>query len=276
MFATLSLVYALWPLVGWLMVQDQPDARTAQPGATGLIKFRVGKNFPVLLFAVLLSAMTVSVVRMGLSLSMKAIHFSPAAIAGTNVVAGMVTIPIVLGSGVLSDRLGRRLFLILGFLLAALGSLLLVSAGHLWQFWVVAAAVLVSRSTTGSLASALAADILPPQALSRGLPWVGTMNWVSGVIGFAVSGYLIEILGSHNLYRISALLSLAAIGLIGLLSGQRKKALTRSTQQRSGQPAPASTANWAISCESAEKPSRPRRSPARPAGHTQDGQARHR
>jgi MFS family permease len=257
MFATLSLVYAVWPLVGWIMVQDQPEARAAQPGTTRSTRFQTGKNYPILLLAVLLSAMTVSVVRMGLSLAMKAVHFSPAAIAGANVVAGLVTIPIVLGFGALSDRLGRRLFLILGFLLASLSGILLVSAGKLWQFWVVASAVLVARSISGSLASALAADFLPPQSLGRGLPWLGTMNWVSGVIGFALSGFLIEILGSNNLYLISALLSLAAAGLIGLLSGQRKKvpALARSAQQVPGQTGSPSTPSWAIGCESAEKSS---------------------
>jgi MFS family permease len=169
----------------------------------------------------LLFAMTVSVVRMGLSISMKAIDFTPAAISGANVVGGLVTIPLVLGFGALSDRLGRRFFLVLGYLLAAFGSVSLVMAEQLWHFWIVSAAVLVARTIGSSLASALATDILPPQALGRSLPLLGTMTWASGVLGFAGSGYAIETLGASNLYLIATLLSLAAAGLMGLLPRQR-------------------------------------------------------
>ena len=137
----------------------------------------------MLLLAVLLSAMTVSVVRIGLSLSMKAIHFSPAAIAGANVVGGLVTIPVVLGFGALSDRLGRRLFLALGYLLAAFSGVSLVLAEQLWHFWIVASAVLIARSISGSLASAMATDILPPQTLGRSLP-----VWHDG-LGFGCVGF---------------------------------------------------------------------------------------
>jgi MFS family permease len=255
MFATLSLVYAVWPVVGLVMVQDQPENRAARSAAARSTGFQLGKSYPMLLTAVLLSAMTVSIVRIGVSLSMKAVHFSPAAIASTNVVAGLITIPVVLGLGALSDRLGRRLFLTVSFMLAALSSILLVSAEKLWQFWVVASVVLITRSISGSLAATLASDILPQQALSRGLPWVGTMNWVSGVIGFGVSGYLLENLGANSLFLISASLSLVAAGLIGLLSGQRKKALDLARFAHPVQEKPGSllTASWAINHETSEK-----------------------
>jgi MFS family permease len=255
MFATLSLVYAVWPLVGAILVQDQSVDRATRSPAASLTGFQLGTSYPMLLFAVLLSAMTVSIVRIGVSLSMKAVHFAPAAIASTNVVAGLITIPVVLGLGVLSDRLGRRLFLTVSFLLAALSGILLISAEKLWQFWVVATLVLITRSITGSLASTLASEILPSQALSRGLPWVGTMNWISSVIGFAVSGYMLENLGANSLYLISASLSLLAAGLIRLLARLQKNALTTapSAQQVIGQPGSLSAASWAINYESAEK-----------------------
>jgi MFS family permease len=238
MFASLSLVYAIWPVIGWFVAKDQLETRPDRSESGRSTKLYVGKPYIMLLLAILLSAMTVSVVRMGLSLSMKAVQFSPASIAGTNVVAGLFTIPIVLGFGALSDRLGRRLFLILGFALAAISSILLVSADKLWQFWIVASAVLIARSVSGSLASALAADILPPQSLGHSLPWLGTMNWVSGVIGFAGSGYMLETLGANSLYLGAAFLSLVAAGLIGWISGQQNKRRAKTTlvQQTQEQP----------------------------------------
>ncbi len=224
MFAALGLIYALWPLVGLLMVKDKPVARTVKPSPASMISARPGKGFHLLLLGVLLSAMTISVSRLGLSLSMKASQFSSAAIAGASVVGGLVTIPVVLGIGMLSDRLGRRLFLILGYLLASSSAITLVIAGQLWHFWAAAAAMLLARSISGSLASALATDILSPEALSRGLPWLGTMTWVAGVLGFAASGYVIDTLGADNLYWIAAALSLAAAAIIGLLRERAKEA----------------------------------------------------
>lgn len=221
MFALLGLVYAVWPLVGLWKVQDKPVTKEAKPEVEKLAAVRLSRSYPLLLLAVLLSAMTVSVVRIGLSLSMTAGQFSPASIAGVNVVGGLATIPVVLGFGALSDRLGRRLFLALGYLMAAFSGVSLVTAGQLWRFWIVAAAVLIARSINGSLASALATDILPPQSLGRSLPMLNTMAWASGVVGFAVSGYVIETLGAGSLYLIATLLSVVAAGLVGILPGRR-------------------------------------------------------
>jgi MFS family permease len=220
MFTLLSMVYAVWPFVGLWKVQDKPATKAYRPDAAKSARFRLTRSYPVLLLAVLFSAMTVSIVRIGLSLSMEAIQFSPAAIAGVNVVGGLVTIPVVLGFGVLSDRLGRRLFLASGYLLAAFSAISLVTARQLWQFWIVAAAILIARSISGSLASALATDILPPQSLGRSLPVLSTMAWASGVLGFAASGYVIESLGARDLYLIATLMSIVAVGLIGMLPGR--------------------------------------------------------
>jgi MFS family permease len=232
MFVLLGLVYAIWPLVGLWKLQDKPAIKEAKNQAAQPAGINSGRGYQWLLLAVLLSAMTVSVVRMGLSISMKAIDFSPAAISGANVVGGLVTIPLVLGLGALSDRLGRRLFLALGYLLAAFASVSLVMAEQLWHFWIVAAAVLVARTIGMSLASALATDILPPQALGRSLPLLGTMTWASGVLGFAGSGYVIDTLGASNLYLIATLLALAAAGLMGALPRQRQEIVPDQNGQR--------------------------------------------
>jgi SET family sugar efflux transporter-like MFS transporter len=232
MFTLLGLVYAVWPLVGLWKVQDKPFTKASKPETAKLSSPRSSRSYYLLLLAVLLSAMTVSVVRIGLSLSMQAIHFTPAAIAGANVVGGLVTIPVVLGFGSLSDRLGRRLFLALGYLLAAISGASLLIAEQLWQFWVVAAAVLIARTIGGSLASALATDILPPQTLGRNLPILGTMNWASGVLGFAGSGYVMETLGASNLYLIATLLPLVAAGLMVMLPGRSHEVASDQNRQR--------------------------------------------
>ena len=217
MFTALALVYALWPLVGLLQVRDIPASQAVPPKSRNALQVRPGRTFTLLLLSVLLVAMTISISRLGLSLSMKARLFSPAAIAGTNAVGGSVTIPFVLGLGLLSDRVGRKLLLSFACLLAASSTVLLISANQLWHFWVVAAAVLVARSISGSLASALATDILAPEVLGKALPGLNSLNWVAGVLGFAGSGYVMETLGRNSLYWMATIFSLVAAAIIGLM-----------------------------------------------------------
>jgi MFS family permease len=218
MFTMLGLVFALWPLVGFWKVEDRPASEVTKTMPTKSVGNSLNPSFRLLVLAVLFSSVTISIVRMGLSLSMKDIQISPAAISGSNVVGGLVTIPVVLGIGVLSDRLGHKLFLSLGYLLAVLGSLILLQANHLWQFYIVSAAILISRSINTSIASALAADTLPKSALNRNLPLLNTMAWVSGVIGFAVTGYMIDTLGTSALYLVGSILAIVSVGLVGLMS----------------------------------------------------------
>ena len=50
------------------------------------------------------------------------------------------------------------------------------------------------------MSPAYATDLLSREAIGKTLPLVGTMNWVSGVIGFAGSGYVIDSFGTASLY----------------------------------------------------------------------------
>lgn len=217
MFTALGPVYAVWPLVG-LMIRAPRTIQPARLNAREVPTRRTDKRFSLLLLSAFLVAMTISISRLGLSLSMKAALFSASEIARTNVVGGLVTIPVVIGFGLLSDRLGRRLFLVIGYGLAALSALLLVSASQLWQFWIVSAAVLVARSISASLAAALATDLLPPEALGTAIPRLTSLNWMAGILGFAASGYMIERLGQDSLYWIATIASVAAAAITGWMA----------------------------------------------------------
>jgi MFS family permease len=213
-----------------LLVKDTQASQTAAPRVGTVSLIRPDRRFSLLVLTVLLVAMTISVSRLGLSLSMKASLFSPAAIARANVIGGLVTIPFVLGFGLLSDRVGRRPLLAFACVLAGLSTLLLLSANQLWHFWIVSAAVLVARSLSGSLASALATDILAPEALGKALPKLTSMNWVAGVLGFAGTGYVIETLGANSLYWMATILSLVAVAITALM--------TRPSESSAPQPCP--------------------------------------
>jgi MFS family permease len=226
MFTLLGFVYSIWPLVGLLKVQDQPLGSADNRKPSQYTGRKSSYGYRLLLLAVLCSALTISVVRMGLSLSMKANQFSPSAISGSNVIGGLVTVPVVLAIGGLSDRLGKRLFLALGYLLAVIGSLVLLKSSQLWHFWIVAAAVLISRTISSAMAPALATDILPKDTLQRYLPVLNTMAWLSGVLGFAATGFVFDTLGPGELYLMAACLSMASIVLIYMMSRKRRKVIT--------------------------------------------------
>ena len=90
---------------------------------------------------------------------MSSLNFSVAEVARTAAVGGLVTIPVIFIFGSLSDKFGRRRFLSFGYLLGAVGALILISADQLWQFWAATALIFIARSTDGTVAPAMATDL---------------------------------------------------------------------------------------------------------------------
>ncbi|HEX5809177.1 MAG TPA: MFS transporter [Anaerolineales bacterium] len=219
MFAALTVVWLLWPIVALTRVQDAPEcspaiANAARPLASA---DRPGSVLFFLLLTIFLASMTVSVGRIGLSLAMKGHQFSAGDVSTANAVGGMVTILVTLLTGNLSDRLGRKRVLALGYVIAVASTATLVSAHELWQFWVVSSLVLASRSVITSMAPAYTTDVLRRRFLGKALPLVGTMNWVSGVIGFAGAGYVLDAFGGRILYGMAALTALIAVVILVVL-----------------------------------------------------------
>jgi MFS family permease len=221
MFAVLAGVWAGWPLLGLLVLKDKPSSAPARfPAATPGGQPRFERAYYVVLLAVLLSTTTVYISRLGVSLSMQTLNFSPRALASTASVGGLITIPLTFLMGTLSDRLGRKGFLILGYLLAAAGSLSLGVATQLWHFWLVTILLLLTKSVNGSVAAAFTIDLLDRDRIGRGLPWLNAMNWLSGILGSAGAGFLMDSAGPTTLYLIAAALPLLAVALLGALPGR--------------------------------------------------------
>jgi MFS family permease len=222
MFVVLGAVWAIFPIVGLLAARGAPGPRPTSPAAredeasTGL-----GRTFFVLLVAFLLSAIAVSTGRLGTSLSMQALSFSPGAVASTATVSGLATIPLALLIGALSDRLGRKRFLMLGYLLAAGGALTLSMASELWHFWLAATLMMVAFCTNFAVASALATDILAPESLSRGLPWLSAMDSLASILSFAGTGYVMDTWGETPLYLAAAGVALMAVLQLARLQSNR-------------------------------------------------------
>lgn len=234
MFLILAIVWTMWPALAIFKVEDKPTCISANPAKQAQAPaHRPGTAFLLLLGTVLLASMTVSVVRLGLSLSMQARQFSAGDVSTANAIGGLVTIPLTLLIGVLSDKLGRKRFLMLGYLVAAGGTLMLIGAEQLWHFWVVSSLVLVARSVITALSPAYATDLLSRRALGRALPLVGTMNWASGVVGFAGSGYVLDAFGATGLYGSASVAAvIAGIVIVFLPASIGKTAPTPAVREK--------------------------------------------
>jgi MFS family permease len=211
MFALLSLVAVLWPLAA-LFQRDHRAPRTkanAKPAAEG---GRLGKGFYLLSGASLVIAIAGFVGMMGRSMRMSALGYPATAISSTMALSSALTLPLPLLIGWLSDRLGRKRFLILGYLVAAVGLTILSRSSSLWHFAVAVTLSGLSGSIRGVVGAALADDLIPRESLGRGLGLFGCTGWVGAIIGFAGTGQAVQHLGLTP-----TLVGGAALPLIALL-----------------------------------------------------------
>lgn len=217
MFSQLGVLWVFLPLIGMFVLKDRlPDKPAGGVNPAVAAPNRFASSFYLLLGLTIASALAINAGRLGTSLSMQALDFSPAAIASSATVSGLFAIPLTFLIGALSDRLGRERFLAIGYMLASAGVLLLVFATQLWQFWMAATLLLVSLSASGAMASALTTDILAPGELTRGLSWLKGMNSTASVISFAATGIFLDSFGPQALYLMA--LILPAVGALLLES----------------------------------------------------------
>jgi DHA1 family multidrug resistance protein-like MFS transporter len=217
MFSILGGLWMILPLIGLFVLQDKPPAKPAISNAPTIAsQAPFAPTFYLLLGLTIMSAVAINAGRLGTTLSMQTLDFSPAAIASSATVSGLFAIPLTFLIGALSDRLGRERFLVIGYVLASIGVLILVFATQLWQFWMAATLLLVSLSTSAAMASALTTDILAPESLTRGLSWLKGMNSIASVISFAATGIFLDSFGPAALYMVA--LILPAVGAIVLES----------------------------------------------------------
>jgi MFS family permease len=215
LFSTLSVFGILAPVSGAL-AREKPMERTALWADTAARDDRpaLSRVFYLLVGASLTSAVAVQASNLGRSLSMSDLGLAAAAISSTGAIGGLVGLPLQPTAGWLSDRLGRKRFLIFGYVAGTGGLLVLAWAASLWHFWIAAALLTVAVSVESTVGQALVTDVVPPSLLGRGISLFTGSRWVGGVLGFAVAGYVIEALGLSRSYLVGAALCLFAAALI--------------------------------------------------------------
>lgn len=219
LFLAMAVIWIGTPLFG-LALRDskEGDAPAGDEAAAPVPLVAFGRTYFALLVAALLIATAVNVGRLGISLSMEALRFSPAAVASTATVSGLITMPITLAIGFLSDRLGRQRFLAAGYLLAAAAAVALALAQTLWHFWLAATLSMLAYSVSNAVGSALAADVLPRRALGQGIAWFNAVNSAAGIVSFAGAGLVMDSFGPVVLYGGTAVVALVATVQLGALA----------------------------------------------------------
>jgi MFS family permease len=158
-------------------------------------KVRLGRGFYALLAANLIASVAIYLSGLGRSLNMNRLGFSAAAISSTGAVSSALALPLLPLIGRLSDRLGRKRFLILGYLISASGLVALSLSSSLWHFWIAVALSTLASITARAIGPALTNDLLPAESLGRGLGLYSAVESVGAVVGFAGTGHAVQSLG---------------------------------------------------------------------------------
>jgi MFS family permease len=154
---------------------------------------------------------------LGRSLSMDTLGLTAAAISSTVAVSNLLALPLPLLLGWLSDRLGRKRFLALGFLVSSVGLVGIALSTVLWHFWIAVALISLSYRVNTGLGPALANDLLPRESLDRGLGLFGATMWIGAIVGYAGTGQAVQRLGLTPTLIGGAALPLIAICLLALV-----------------------------------------------------------
>ena len=177
---------------------------------------RLDRMFVFLLIAHMLSIVTNAVGNIGRSFAMDNLGFSSTAITSTAVIGGFVLLPFPLLLGWLSDRVGRKLLMILCYLSFAICTVLFIFSKSLWHFWVGTSFLFIGFQSN-SVGSAFITDLVPQERLGVGISLFQVMSWIGMVLGFAVSGYSIQNLGISITFIWGTMLPIISIFLIVLM-----------------------------------------------------------
>jgi MFS family permease len=212
MFGVLGIVMLLWPVAA-LGLEEMEDSRPPDEVASP------SRRPPHTDYLLLCAASTVLSIAgffivLIRSLQMSDGGFGPLEISSTGAVGGLISMPLPLLMGWLSDRIDRKPLLAVGYLSALAALILLPASSVLWQFWLVIVLQGIAVGSNSSIGSAWVTDLIPRESLGKGLAFFGATVWVGGVIGFALAGSLVQHLGYGLASVLGGCLALAATGLL--------------------------------------------------------------
>ncbi len=220
MFGVLGVVMLVWPVAA-LGLEEKEDVRPPDED-TSPSRRSPGTDYLLLCAASTVLSVAGFFIVLIRSFEMSDQGFGPLEISSTGAVGGLISMPLPLLMGWLSDRIDRRPLLAVGYLSALAALILLPASSVLWQFWLVFILQGIAVGSNSSIGSAWVTDLVPRELLGKGLAFFGATVWVGGVVGFAVAGSLVQHLGYGLASVLGGCLALAAtVLLIPIRAGSR-------------------------------------------------------
>ncbi len=214
MFMAASVYCFIWPLAAFF-VEDKPASGELKESREQPANWRwLTGGVSLLFLASLVATIAVFVNILGISVAMNNLGFSAAAISSTGAVGGAIALPLPVLLGWLSDRVGRKQLLTLCYLAGLLSLLILAVSKTLWNFWLAASFGVLLFDVNRGIGSAFVTDLVPKESLGKGLAIFNAMPWLAGIIGFALTGYAIEVFGMAATFIIAAFLPFTGIILV--------------------------------------------------------------
>lgn len=208
LFIAAAAVALFKPLLG-LLIQDAPAAGVQrEPAQAG--RAVLTRPYVILFLASVAAFLTGGMYSLSRSLGMTQSGFDAAAVSSTVAVGGLITLPIPMVLGWLSDRIGRRPLLALCYTAGAASLLLLMVSTQLWHFWAASAFHAVLNASLG-IGSATVTDLVPRRSLGSALALFGTTNWIGMILGNALTGNAIRSFGLAPTLLAGAGLALLAV-----------------------------------------------------------------
>ena len=202
-------IFQLGQLLAVFFVEDEFVAQAEQTMTISLVDLRawtgLGGAFIALFLASNLTYITPYVGFLGRPLVMDDLGFDSTAISSTVAFSGAFSLPLMLVVGWLSDRIGRVPLIVGCYALNVAGMLLLSTATDLWQFQ-LSTGMLLGVNASLVAGSAYVTDIMPPEQLGRALALFSATAWIGGVVGFVLTGYIVEIIGTQASFLMAATL----------------------------------------------------------------------
>ncbi len=203
-------------LISSLLVEEKKKTLSSRKEMPAQKAPGLGRSFYLLFAACVLTSMAGFLVLLIRSIVMDDMNFRPFEISSTGAIGGLISVPFPFLMGWLSDRVGRKILILAGYLSSLAAVIMLAISTELWHFWL---AIGLGCITTGthSIGNALVNDLVPVQSLRKALSIFGAAAWIGGVAGFAIAGIALLKLGFVPTYIIGGSLAVAAVILFILI-----------------------------------------------------------
>ena len=212
LFTFTALLIGIIPLVG-SRVENRMVKREREEVSSVRGPAVLGRAFLLLFTASILTQSVSSESLLLRPLMMDQLGFDATTISSTAAVGSLFTVPFPFLMGWLSDRFGRKNLLVLTFLGTTLGTGILLVSTSTWHFW--SSSILVtSLGASVALGSALVTDLVPRESVGSAVSLFRATPFIGSVIGFAVTGSMVQGLGAPLVLIIGVLLSVLAIVLL--------------------------------------------------------------